>query len=146
MINTIEKLRKEAYRLYQLDWFQRHGYSLLDIAKYLQEQLEIEDSVEEIRSINDILLENTFNEWEEETGFNGEIYVCYQEFLDCEYRETDYMNELFNVTGDPGALKELYKLDIRNKSNKEPYEAIEDILTDKISNDSVQKIVCSEEN
>ena len=38
----------------------------------------------------------TYNDYLEEFGYNGELYVCYEEFCDSEYQDVDYMHNLLN--------------------------------------------------
>lgn len=62
-----DAFQKECYRLYQLDWMKMHGHSIADID-------------------NDI----------EENGFSGELWVCLDEFLNSEFKDSDYMLKLFD--------------------------------------------------
>jgi hypothetical protein len=40
--------------------------------------------------------EYTYNDYLEEFGYDGELYVCYEEFLENEYRDDDYMCSLLD--------------------------------------------------
>lgn len=97
----VKDIKKTAYEKYQLDWLQCHGYSL-------------QDFIDELNFIwkNSEMREKTspgtaFREFED-TGFCSEIWVCYEEFLDFEYRDKQYMKRLLN--------EEEYLLYIRDSS------------------------------
>ena len=38
----------------------------------------------------------SFDDYIYEFGYNGELYVCYEEFVNAEYLDEYYMKELFN--------------------------------------------------
>lgn len=69
-----------AYENYQLQWLIDHRYSLDDLMAALQAYKQDcgDEEPEDIREL--------FNQWEMEIGFNGEIYACYEEFLNNDYR------------------------------------------------------------
>lgn len=77
--------RKRAYEAYKLDWMIRHGYALTDLVKevsaYMREAEE-----------DDVVF--SFNIWELEYGFNGEIWACYEEFCENEYQDKEYIKQL----------------------------------------------------
>lgn len=95
---TIEQLRDEAYRLYQLDWMANHGYSVEDLAAAVLAHVDSSDGTPDTTA---------YHEWERDAGFGGEIWACFNEFLDHEYRDEDYMTALL-----PGSLHGLWKSDI----------------------------------
>lgn len=79
-----EKFRREAYRLYQLDWMANHGYGPMDLAASLLAHMDggapdPDDTATPYRS------------WELDAGFGGECWACFDEFLDTEYRDKTYM-------------------------------------------------------
>jgi len=53
--------------------------------------------------------EYTYNDYLEEFGYDGELYVCYEEFLENEYLEDDYICGLL----DNEKLIAMYYKDIR---------------------------------
>lgn len=87
--NETDELRREAYRRYQLDWMMRQGYSVEDLAGHIVAQVK-EMDLEEILEDNGEI----FSQWEGDVGFNGSLYVCFDEFLGAEYRDPDYMKHL----------------------------------------------------
>jgi hypothetical protein len=52
--------------------------------------------------------EYTYNDYLEEFGYDGELYVCYEEFCDIEYHDKEYMCSLLSDAG----LISLYYADI----------------------------------
>lgn len=80
----IEEFRAECHRLYQLDWMREHGYSPADLGIGLLKNLD-GGPVDENRETDE------FAAWEQDSGFNGEIWACLDEFLGAEYRDPSYM-------------------------------------------------------
>lgn len=97
---TIKQL---CYELYKEDWKFNHIYttdilgSYVDYYNYLK---ECEMSSGEY-SYDDYIFEYGYN--------NGEIYACFDEFLENEYLETEYIEELLN----DDKVFELYLKDIK---------------------------------
>lgn len=89
------EFKKRCYELYQLDWMMTHGYSLQDAFNMLREGYAEGCASGNIDGgtgcDNDFdMLEDYF----EEQGFNGELFVCEEEFYEAEYLDTDYMEYL----------------------------------------------------
>lgn len=78
-------IRKIAYEKYKLDWLMRHGYSLTDL-------------IREVNSLQDefISTKQAYLAFVNEYGFNGEIWSCYNEFLDNEYKDKEYIKSILN--------------------------------------------------
>lgn len=70
---------QEAYEKYKLMWMLAHGYSLKDLIKELQDALDESDE--------DLSLQSIFEDWEFGIGFGSEIWPCYNEFLETEYKQ-----------------------------------------------------------
>lgn len=84
-------IREIAYAKYQLDWMMEHGYSIVDLITALrQHQTEDPEDFDQLSYPIDCL----FEEWEEDSGFNGELWVCFDEFCDAEYEAAEYMSGL----------------------------------------------------
>ena len=63
-----------AYERFKLEWMLAH----------------LIDELEQLRKESpELSLESIFHDWEFEYGFNTEIWPCFEEFLDCEYREME---------------------------------------------------------
>ena len=71
-----------AYGKYKLNWMMEHGYTIEDLFKFVGEHLTDD---------TDWSLAGAYDEWETEDGFNGEIWCCFEEFLDFEYQDKEYM-------------------------------------------------------
>lgn len=80
-------IKKIAYEKYKLDWMIAHGYTLADIMNELNDMQEEEP---------DTCVSNLFSDWEYEFGFGSEIWACYDEFLEYEFNDKDYMKSLLN--------------------------------------------------
>lgn len=66
------------YEKYKLQWLIDHNYSINDLIQ------ELEDYINQESSDIKINLSKAFEEWESNTGFNSEIYVCEEEYYDTE--------------------------------------------------------------
>jgi hypothetical protein len=66
------------YEKYQLQWLIDHNYSLTDLIQ------ELEDYINQDSPDIKINLSEAFKEWEFNTGFNSEIYVCEEEYYNAE--------------------------------------------------------------
>lgn len=87
----IMKTRKELYRLYQLDWMMSHGYSVYDIIK------ECNNELYEFVADGTTLEDDPNPELDfENSGFEGSLWVCFDEFLHAEYLDEKYMAELMD--------------------------------------------------
>ena len=90
----MSKISDIAYARYQFDWMISHGYtidSLCDVAD--------EWRCECISGITTCQLDvfpPTFSDYLFEHGFGGEIWACYDEFLQAEYLDAKYMNAILN--------------------------------------------------
>lgn len=78
-------IKKIAYEKYKLDWMLHHGYTLTDLINGLELMREEneDDSIQQL-----------FVDWEYGFGFGSEIWVCFDEFIDNEYTDTDYMKQI----------------------------------------------------
>ena len=84
-------IRNIAYSKYQLHWMLDHGYSIMDLVVALrQRQTEDPEDFDQLSYPIDCL----FEEWEEDSGFNGELWVCFDEFCEEEYEDAEYMRTL----------------------------------------------------
>ena len=67
------------YERYRLNWMIEHGHTLPQLIRQLnrlQEECEEGTSVEELWEM-----------WEEEYGFDGELWVCYEEWAQAEGKD-----------------------------------------------------------
>ncbi len=83
--NGDEKNIDTLYGLYQLDWMASHGHTLENMINQIEKYDEDSSCTHS----------EAFRDWQDEYGFpGGEIWVCKDEFIDCELRDTSYMKSL----------------------------------------------------
>lgn len=77
-----------CYELYKVDWKHKHMITadreMDSIKGYYEVHPDMDDT------------EYTYNDYLEEFGYDGELYVCYEEFWENEYQDDDYMCSLLN--------------------------------------------------
>lgn len=78
-------ITKIAYEKYCLDWMIAHGHSITELLREL-ELMRQEDPERGLLSL--------FEDWEYGYGFSGEVWACYDEFLESEYLDDSYMKAL----------------------------------------------------
>ena len=66
----------KRYERFRLQWMMDHGYSLGDLMEQLDAQMEEAEPGFTIASL--------FTQWERESGFQGELWPCYAEYLMCD--------------------------------------------------------------
>lgn len=80
-------IRELAYELYKIDWKDQHKITP-EIEMYC-----LEDYYE---GLVDNHTNYTYEDYLMNFGYYGELYVCFDEFLDNEYQDKEYMEELFD--------------------------------------------------
>lgn len=80
-------IKRIAYEKHRLRWMLNHGKTISDLVRELtiMQQENPDDNVETL-----------FDDWEFGCGFGGEIWPCYDEFLETEYQDEYYMRSLLN--------------------------------------------------
>ena len=79
-----------AYEKYKLTWMIKQGISLKDLIEALAEQQREDSSIGENKN-----LLAAYKDWELDMGFgSGSIWVCFDEFLDNEYQDTQFMRSI----------------------------------------------------
>ena len=84
------KISRLCYELYKLDWKRSH------MITYEREADSVKDYFEGLVDGNGSDREYTYADYIEEFGYDGELYVCYEEFLDCEYTDETYIKNLLD--------------------------------------------------
>lgn len=84
------KMAQKAYEEFKLIWMQMHGYSMQDLISQLEAVRQ--DLLDEDASIQTV-----FEYWEDNVGFGGEIWPCFDEYLDNEYK---IIEEFIKANGD----------------------------------------------
>ena len=97
-----------CYELYKIDWKRSHmitpeieNDSVKDYYEYL-----ITDNIDEE--------DYTYNDYIDEFGYNGELYVCFEEFWENEYLDEDYICGLL----DNKKLVAMYHADIEKNCRR----------------------------
>ena len=78
-------IKEIAYAKYQLDWMIAHGHSITMLLR----ELELMS-----RKDPDCNLLTLFENWEYDNGFGGEVWACYDEFMETYYQDDTYMKAL----------------------------------------------------
>lgn len=95
-------ISKLCYELYKVDWKHSH---------MITKEVEMDSIKNYYEGLVDEDVEYTYNDYLEEFGYDGELYVCYEEFLENEYLEEDYICGLL----DNAELIILYYQDIHEE-------------------------------
>lgn len=93
MQETESKEFRKMYEYFKLMWMQEHGYSLEDLIGQLESARQ--DLLDEDASIQTV-----YEHWEDNIGFGGEIWPCFEEFLDYEYKALNAMLGVMGVDTD----------------------------------------------
>lgn len=102
-----EQLRGNIYSLYQLDWMQRHGHSIQELIAKMDYVLS-EKSPDAGKELSP---SEVYSEFLSDFGFGGECFVCFDEFMQCEYLDSEYIKELCDVSPSGKALYRQYEED-----------------------------------
>ena len=80
-------ISKLCYELYKVDWKHSH---------MITKDREMDSIKNHYEAFINNETEYTYNDYLEEFGYDGELYVCYEEFLNAEYLMEDYIKELLD--------------------------------------------------
>ena len=94
-------IRKLCYELYKIDWKHSH----------ITKEREMDSIKDYYEGLVDNDSEYTYEDYIEEFGYGGELYVCFEEFCDAEYYDVDYMRTLL----DNDKLINIYHEDIEEE-------------------------------
>lgn len=88
----MSKISELAYTRYQFDWMVSHGYDIDSLSNVANEwEQECREALfqldRRVPGFSDYLFEH---------GFDGEIWACYDEFLQAEYLDAGYMKAILN--------------------------------------------------
>lgn len=83
----MKNIREIAYSRYQMDWMVQRGYTMDDLMRGVFDY--VEDSGKPTLS--------SYYNWKINDGFNGEIWVSFEEFLNNEYTNVSYMSQLLTT-------------------------------------------------
>lgn len=79
----MKDIKRIAYEKYKLDWMIQHGYTLTDLIELLDNYC--------------YGVYDDFKIWQKDEGFNGDIWASYDEFIDNEHEDEEYMGSLLDV-------------------------------------------------
>ena len=92
MNNTAEKtISQKAYGKYQMNWMMSHGYSLYDVFDAIKEAID-----ENNRYDTDDDVFSYIRNYFDDQGFGGELFVCFEEFMDNEYKDIEFIYDLLS--------------------------------------------------
>lgn len=95
-------IRKLCYELYKIDWKHSH---------MITKEREMDSIKDYYEGLIDNDNEYTYEDYIEEFGYDGELYVCFEEFCNAEYYDVDYMRTLL----DNDKLINIYHEDIEEE-------------------------------
>lgn len=105
----IPEVQATAYALYQLDWMMQRGYGIYDFILNIQEEWETTHE-----EYGDDAEDMPIQLYESMKGFysHDESWVCFNEFLETEYMNKDYMLKLLSIPMNSKELLQAYLEDI----------------------------------
>lgn len=95
-------IKRMCYELYKIDWKLSHNITA---------EREMEAIQDYFVGLVDAYTEYPYEDYLEEFGYNGELYVCFEEFCEAEYLDEDY---IINLLGHDDLII-LYKKDIKEE-------------------------------
>lgn len=129
MANEINvDIQKAAYELYKQNWVDTHVSPEMRLQSVREYQYYLDDCIADGET------PVSMSEWIEENGYgSGSLYVCFDEFLNCEYRDRAYIKSLLK----DGSFIEAYEADVR--SEQELLHDIEEVerLSDNVPDGQV---------
>ena len=135
---TEETMKRELYRMYQLDWMSSNGYGIQDIFQAMEntkDDFEI-DQAEHPDEDRQYTLNDLVDGFEEQ-GFDGNMYSSFEEFCQEELRDEEYIYGLIDRNQRDTELRPLYRtfLSHEEENQQERFEA----LVDKIAHAAAKR-------
>lgn len=81
-----------AYERYKLDWMIQHKFTLNDLIREL-ELMQEDENATSLASLSSL-----YRGWEYRFGFGSEIWARYEEFMDSEFLDGEYMKVLLTAS------------------------------------------------
>lgn len=96
-VTELDQFPEKCYELYKLDWMKRSGYTFKDLIQFLKNAYTDAISSDQINisTTPDEDIDLLFKTLESQ-GFQGSLYVCFNEFMDYEFQDEDYMQYLLD--------------------------------------------------
>lgn len=85
--NNIVDIKKLCYELYKIDWKHSHGITY---------QMEMDEIKNYYSDFQNSVSNYTFDDYINDYGYAGMLYVCFDEFCENEYLDETYMCELLD--------------------------------------------------
>ena len=82
---SMENLIDTYYAMYKTQWLLLHNHTIDDIIQQVQDFVAENYDRESVESCLGTFIVDAFQEWEKDCGFNGEIYVCREEFVNTDF-------------------------------------------------------------
>ena len=102
---------KKCYEAYKLRWMLAHGETLKELLHTIGDIAA--ESVEDNAAMNEnsakALLSEAHNTFIMETGFDGSLWVCLDEFLQAEFQDPGYMMGLIELMDDHEEMWKFYR-------------------------------------
>lgn len=105
---------KKCYEAYKLRWMIAHGETLKELLHTISDIAA--ESVEDHATIAETsensakaLLSEAHNTFIMDTGFDGSLWVCLEEFLQTEFRDLSYMMSLIELMDDHEEMWKFYR-------------------------------------
>ena len=102
---------KKCYEAYKLRWMLAHGETLKELLHTIGDMAA--ESVEDNAAMNEnsakALLSEAHNTFIMETGFDGSLWVCLDEFLQAEFQDPGYMMGLIELMDDHEEMWKFYR-------------------------------------
>ncbi len=102
-LNQFKGIATIAYEKYKKAWVKERNYSPEFLAKIRAEYEEV------VRELQEPVC---FEEYIDENGVGGECYVCFDEFLETEYQDMEYMKKLLSEEEFQKYLKKKFRMKI----------------------------------
>lgn len=104
-------IQKLCYDLYKVYWKRSHGITA---------EIEMDTIKDYYEGLVDDEESYTYDDYLEEFGYNGEVYVCFAEFMDAEYLDKEFICTLL----DNNHLIAMYLDDIQEEGDEDEVEHI----------------------
>ena len=82
-------MKKLCYELYKIDWKKSHGITE-------KQEMDVVKGYFETQMSPDADEDYLFEEYLEDVGYGGELYVCFDEFVESEYADKKYIKTLLD--------------------------------------------------
>ncbi len=102
-----EEFEKACYEAYKLNWMLSRGYTLQNYLMAIADEDDAARYEGEYPEGNTWEIFEALNDSFEETGFDGSLWACFDEFMDTEFQDREYMENLLQMM--PRHMLEFYR-------------------------------------